>query len=420
VQLPAYLSGLAAIPVMALLVRRLTGSDGLAILGGGLTALNPLLAHYSVYVKQYSLDFLITAVILLVAVSVLERAEVRAGHLGGVVLLSASALLFSVGSVFVSAPVVGVVAFRAWMSRKRGAAGIVVLSAAFLLVLVGGFYLFRTQSRTLRAGWFHHAFFERSFSPRAIWTFVVNNQRSVEISLPSWSATEPWNPQTVSWTLPFVGLGLVWLFARRSTRPIGWSIVGFLAVFASAMFLGLYPLTSDRRTIFSFPVFITLAVMGVHAVTERVSRREDVRLAIGVAAALFALYAPIHVVYWNVNDKQMVDRVSRVDSADGLILSPDGVYLAGYYGPWDIAVSERGTREIDAVNIVRNLTAVAATKERVQQFLSRIRPGRVWYMAYRASPEENGNVLEAMQERGYDVQPVENTTKAVLYLGTLK
>ena len=64
-QLLPFVCGIVAIPVMACLVRRLTGDNALAILAACLTALNPLLAHYTVFVKQYSLGFLSTALLLL-------------------------------------------------------------------------------------------------------------------------------------------------------------------------------------------------------------------------------------------------------------------------------------------------------------------------------------------------------------------
>ena len=56
---------MAAIPVMAFLGRRLTGDATLGALTGAVTALNPLLAFYMVFVHQYSFEFLLTALFLL-------------------------------------------------------------------------------------------------------------------------------------------------------------------------------------------------------------------------------------------------------------------------------------------------------------------------------------------------------------------
>ena len=49
-QLLPFACGLACIPVMALVVQSVTRDYGLAILAAALTALNPLLAHYTVFV----------------------------------------------------------------------------------------------------------------------------------------------------------------------------------------------------------------------------------------------------------------------------------------------------------------------------------------------------------------------------------
>ena len=66
-QILPFASGIAAIPVMAFLGRRLTGDVTLGVLTGAVTALNPLLAFYTVFVHQYSFEFLLTALFLLVA-----------------------------------------------------------------------------------------------------------------------------------------------------------------------------------------------------------------------------------------------------------------------------------------------------------------------------------------------------------------
>ena len=69
-QILPFACGIAAIPVMALLGRRLTGDASLGVLAGALTALNPLLAYYTVVVHEYSFEFLLTALFLLGAVTI--------------------------------------------------------------------------------------------------------------------------------------------------------------------------------------------------------------------------------------------------------------------------------------------------------------------------------------------------------------
>ena len=294
VQLPPFICGVAAVPVMALVVRRLTRSLGLGILAAGLTALNPLLAHYTLYVKRYSLDFLMTAILLLAGASLLDGHEIRPRKVAELTLFSAFALLFSVGSVFVSFPVMSVIIVQALLARRGGTRAILLVAVAFALVLVAGFFLFRSRTGELMRYDFRRNLLGRSYDFSAVWSFLSTaGRRIVETSLPSWRETEPWNPITVSWTLPFVGLGFIWLFARRLSRPIGWIVLGFIAAFFVAAYTSLYPLTNDRRSMFAFPVFICLAVMGFHLVTEWLPRREVIRLVAGVAVAAFSLGAPI-------------------------------------------------------------------------------------------------------------------------------
>jgi uncharacterized membrane protein len=105
-QLLPFFCGLAAIPVIATTVFRLTGADGLALLAAALTALNPLLVHYSVFVKEYSLGFLVTAALLLSAASLLENEEPDPRRFARLSILAGAAVFISFPSVFASFPMV--------------------------------------------------------------------------------------------------------------------------------------------------------------------------------------------------------------------------------------------------------------------------------------------------------------------------
>ena len=71
-QLLPFLCGLAAIPLMALVAYRLTGNVAVGMLTGAVTSLVQLLAHYSVYVRQYTVEFVVTALFLLAATRLLR------------------------------------------------------------------------------------------------------------------------------------------------------------------------------------------------------------------------------------------------------------------------------------------------------------------------------------------------------------
>jgi hypothetical protein len=212
-----------------------------------------------------------------------------------------------------------------------------------------------------------------------------------------------------------VGLGLVWGLVRRSTRPIAWLAIGFFLAFLFATFEGFYTLTTDRRSIFTFPVFICLGVMGVHALTEWLPGREVLRLAIGLGTAAFALWAPIHVRYWPVTDVRLIQQTSPAD-ADALVLTPAAVYLAAYYGPWPFTV-ERST-QVGGVRIMRSRTAVALDPDQVEHFVAAAHAGRVWFVSFRTADALEDGVVGILRAQGYEVEAVEHTTRGTLFVGS--
>ena len=422
VQLPPFICGVAAVPVMALVVRRLTRSLGLGILAAGLTALNPLLAHYTLYVKRYSLDFLMTAILLLAGASLLDGHEIRPRKVAELTLFSAFALLFSVGSVFVSFPVMSVIIVQALLARRGGTRAILLVAVAFALVLVAGFFLFRSRTGELMRYDFRRNLLGRSY--RLL--------RGLVVSLHGWKAycrdelAELERDRALEPDNRFVDAAVrgpgVHLAVCAEVEPphrvdCAWIHRG---VFRRCVH-ELVPLTNDRRSMFAFPVFICLAVMGFHLVTEWLPRREVIRLVAGVAVAAFSLGAPIRAQYWRVNDVRLIQRVADLPQGDGLILSPAGAYLAGYYGPWPITIAGPEERRIDGqIGFVRNLTVVGVTKQMVEGFLGRAHPTRLWYVAFRTSDEAEADVLEALNERGYTTEQVEFTTRGTLYRGVLR
>ena len=426
VQLLPFVCGVAAIPVMALATRQLTRSRGLALLAAALTALNPLLAHFTVYVKQYSLDFLSSALLLLAAARLLDGRPIRPRHVALLTVFAGLTLFCSVSSVFLSVPIMGIVALRAALSGRRRILAVLVTAGIFAVILIAAYFLYRGRAAELILYDFRQNLLWRSYDVSEFWTFLATKgRRIVETSLPSWKETEAWNPVTVSWTLPFVGLGLVWLFVRKSSRAIGWIVVGFLAAFVFAAYTELYPVTNDRRSIFAFPVFICLSTMGCHLLTEWLPKREIVRLVAGLAVAGFSLYAPIRATYWPVNDARLIQRVSvLLAPADGLILSPSGGDLAAYYGNWPVVIDTgRTTTAAERTGIARPLTLHVPVTSRkakaaIGRFLAVSRPARLWYVAFR-TPEEEA-VLGDLNARGYDLTVVERTAKGTLFLGAMR
>jgi len=188
-QLLPFVCGLAAIPVIGLTVRRLTRSDGLGILAAALAALNPLLTHYTVFVKEYTLGFLATAGLLWVAANRFENPEPN-GRLFFRTSLGAGVLLFfSITSVFTSMPVIHLIALRSLRQKRERTRWVIAGAAVYDLLVLVAFHTMRNRTNEIVAADFQYGF-ARTYSPSAFWQFVSTRGRQlIEESLPAWGET---------------------------------------------------------------------------------------------------------------------------------------------------------------------------------------------------------------------------------------
>ena len=309
-------------------------------------------------------------------------------------------------------------ALRGWLTDgRRPKPAILPSAAAYNATVLGAYLLLRQRSNEYLQDYWAEGFMP-THSASAMLGFVADNGlRLLDASLPAWGSS----PGTVSWMLPFVGLGLGWLLAREETRLFGMVVVAFFAARLVASALWIYPLGASRVDIFAFPVAISLFGAGVHAATAAFPRAATVKLAAAAVAVAFALARPVHAVYFDLDDVPLVTIVSSAARPDdGLILSQAGIYLAAFYGEWPVATSaaddaSHGT----AVTLVRERTLhlpMNASQERlVTGFLNASQPERVWYLAYRTRGWED-DVVAAMAGLGYDVRNWQETSTGRLYL----
>jgi hypothetical protein len=251
--------------------------------------------------------------------------------------------------------------------------------------------------------------------------FLAENGRYLlETSLPSWSAVDLWNPTPTSWPLPFLGLGLVWLLARRSTRFFALVVACFYAAFAAASALGVYPMGTGRPDIFSFPVAIALFAAGIHISTEALPRAGLFRLTAAAAVVAIAVANPLRAEYWDVDDVHLVEALeSHLRPDDGLVLSPSGAFLVAFYGPWPVTITpsdrhSHGTMATVARESTLYLFRGPSQAADVTRFLAATRPARTWYVAFRSRSETP--VVGAMEAQGYVVSEVRETQRGRLYL----
>ena len=425
-QLLPFACAVAAIPLMALVVRTLTNDNALAVLAAGVTALNQLLAHYTVFVHQYTVEFVTTALFLLVAARISsDIAHIDPRRFGRVALCGGLATFFSVTSVFASFPIINLCAAYAIRNRTpdRGrTTAILWRAAAYNAAVFAAYLLLRNRSNPYARALFADGFMPLDSIGEALGFLAENGRHLLETSLPGWGTGWHLRPGTVSWPLPFLALGIGWLLAYRPTRFFGLVVLGFYATRVVASALWIYPLGIERTDVFAFPVAICLFAAGIHAATAAFPRPGVVRLTAAAAVVAFAVARPVDVWYFDVADRPLVDRLaSAVRPDDGIVLSESGIFLTAFYGPWAVASKPADNASYGtAVTLVRDrvlhLPRSATQGRRVARFLRGSPADRVWYVAHNTQGWED-DVVAAIESGGYAVHEVQKTRSGRLYLG---
>lgn len=422
-QLLPFVCGIAAIPLMALVVRRLTGDDGLALLAAAATALNPLVANYSVYVHQYTVEFVLTALFLLAGARLYSgrESDLNSRQFASLALAAGLAPWLSVTSVFISFPLVNLAAayaIRHWSRDPRRLQTILSAAAIYnVLVFVAYLLLRERSSPAMRAEFVGHWMPTESVGQGLV--FLANNGRHLaELSLPGWGAV---------W-MPVFGLGLAWLLSRQATRFLGLVILGFYSARIVASALWVYPLGYDRVEIFTFPVAICLFAASVQAATASFTRSAVARLGVAAIFVWFAIVGPVGASYFNVADRPLVQYLSAAARpSDAVVLSEGGRYLTAFYGSWPVTLlAAPDTTQGSEVRLVRDhtlhlpMSGPQRQARLVRQFLDAAPPDRVWYMAYRTrGPTRRDAVIEAIRGEGYTVEEALRIPGGQLYLGLL-
>lgn len=424
-QLLPFACGIAAIPIMGLVVRKLTGDGSLAVAAAALTALNPLLAHHTVFVHQFTFDFVVTALFLLAAATLCTvETDMDSKRFGWIALAGGTAIFFSVTSVFASFAIVNLgaaLAARGWSEDRQRTARILLTAAAYNVAVLAGYLFLRGRSNAMVRDYFATGFVPLDSVGAAWSSLAANGRQMLELGLPSWSGVELWNPATVSWPLPFLGLGLVWLLARRSTRFFALVVACFYAAFAAASALGVYPMGTGRPDIFSFPVAIALFAAGIQVSTAALPRAGLARLTAAAALVVVAVANPLRAEYWDVDDVHLVDALeSQLQPDDGLVISPSGAFLVAFYGDWPVTITPsnrhtHGTMATVAREPTLYLFRGPSQAADVTRFLGATRPERAWYVAFRTGDSE-AQVIGAVESQGYIVREVRETRRGRLYL----
>ena len=311
-------------------------------------------------------------------------------------------------------------AIRDWRLNRSRALSVLSATVAYDLAVLACYVLLRSRTNERVREYFAAGFMPLDSLSGAGSFLATNGQRLLEMG------------HGGVW-LPFIiGLGCLWLLARRPWRTLGLVVVGFYAAFLLASALEVYPLGTGRPDIFAFPVSILLVASGAHLATAALPAVRLFRFAIAALVVTVVLVWPPPADYrGNVrNDDPLVEALAANERPDdGVIMTWSAGFLTAFYGQWrfEIAAYDQAANATQ-VKISRTNTLHLPFSERgtaepgeatkgqlVRRFLRTFSGRRVWFVAYRentAWPE----VTEALERGGYAVDETLKTSRGTLFL----
>lgn len=404
VQMAPFLAALAAIPVLAVLVSAVSGSYALGVAVGTLIAINSTVAHYSVFVKQYAVDLLVTAIVLGLAARYFRTRAPR--DLGLAALVGAVGIIFSFPSLFASVPFVNLALLLALLSvrsQPHQSRSVIRTALAFDFAAAVTFFLWiRGRSSAQLVAYWRGGFLPTD-SLESAWSFLASTGlEAIQDALPA----------AIVGATPLVAVGLIWLMSRRATRLLGLFVVLFYGAVLVASAAHVYPIaggTRARTALFSYPVTVFLFVMGIDALTRWLPGRSLVNTtSCGLLIGLMVL-KPVKAHYFALNHSAFVKIMDQVATdADGIVIWPSAGYLAGYYSKWPISarVPESPGLGLE-IHLDRpgTLTLPSGTPEAraaaLDRYLETGRYNRVLYLTTRAADGEEVPVFETFARHGY-------------------
>jgi hypothetical protein len=393
--------GVAQVPLIAWLTLRLTGSASLSVLAAALLVADPLLSDHLVRVKQYSLESLVTILLLLLGTWVAERPERRRTTV--LAVAACLAILFSFSAVFVGGALILAFLVNALVSRPRpdSLAGMLIPSLTFAGgVAVVCFPLLAAARPSLVNMWGHR--YLPITNPDAVLSFIVENGAAF---------VRGQFPPALSWAgaLTILGLGLA--AVRPSTRWVGLAGVVLVCELLAASALKAYPFGGGRTDVFSHGLTIVLACLPIALlIPSRKAPRVAANAVVVVAALVVVTSLARPTRYPPRRDAELVHRIQEtLRSDDGLLLHPSAALAAGYYWQGQIRVHPYERLCGFVVDIVRPgaMTLriepwrldVADVASQLEPFLSAKRP-RIFYLGPPADRDETA-ITAMLQRSGY-------------------
>lgn len=397
-QIWPYVFGLVGPAIVGLAVSRLTSSRLLGFIATALGLGAVSLAQYSIFVKAYSLDYLATAVLLLLGVELLVERRTR---LWIVAAAGVATAFCSLPAVMIAVALVHVGALlrpaspdgrpAPWHTRIGPVLAFDVLLAA---IYVG---IYRQRTNADLRGWWLDGFAPTS-SFADFWAFVVST---------AWPAIQEALPVPLMWLAPCAAIGLVALAATARQRWFALFVATCYAGVLAASILQVYPIGISykaRVSIFAYPLTPALVAVAFGAITTWLPLRRLLHAAAAIAVAVLVggvappVYPPL--------DLSRLARAleSTATPADAVVLNTSAAGLVGYYTSWPITLHEVRSAYGFAVHFPRPLTLTlprnseesGAGLDALDRFVADARPSRLFFLSTRRDTEAAERAIRAL------------------------
>jgi len=348
-QIFPFLCGLIQIPIIAILGKQLTNKYSIGLIMAFFLVFSPEISTYSLRVKSYTLDSLITICLILAQVSWFKNN--KCFQYNRFCIFSSLALFFSFTSVLVSFILVNLPVVMNYIKEKNTKNIITYTIGYNIFLFLVYYYLLRHQSNPMAKEYWSTEFIKlKEFKPFI--AFITNNFFSV--------FTNSIHPN-LHFFLALVPIGLIYLLLNKYTRNIGIFVIAYYFIFLALASLQIYPMGGVRTDIFSYPVVIIMIGLGFNMVIihcnecliKLVRRSRNVIAMIQLnnllkCTDIMLILAVTLCSTWFINTR-VNDRYYYVSNEDkkavyylndnlpdnsGLIIYPHAMWAVGYYGRW--------------------------------------------------------------------------------------
>lgn len=322
-QAAPFAAGVLGILAAGWMGRVLTGSVSAGVALAALVVFNPHHVHFSVFVKQYTLEFLVVATAVAVVAS--DRWPERPGSL--VVFVPAALVAASLGigaavAVVIAANIVLVSSIvrvrRNGESVRLPVFAAIAFNAAFATYAVG-LVLPRAQPGLVS---YWDGYYMPAAWPDCLEFLDTRGLAAVEGALPA-------RATVLVWLAP---LGLVALALQSRTRRVALLIAASMGAILVLSVLERYPIGGGRTDVYSFSLTLACVVAGGHALVRFVPRGRWLAGGIAVAALVLAVLRAPGERYFQL-DQSRLARLFEVNAlpGDGLVVYPTASYLVAFY-----------------------------------------------------------------------------------------